>query len=630
MYIDMVGYTALGQRDEELSLAAVEAQRSLLEPVLARHSGRKVKTMGDAFLVEFSNALEAARCAYDVQRATREFNKALPIEKRLHLRVGIHLGDVVESQGDILGDAVNVASRIEPLADDGGVCLTQQVYDHVHNKLDLRLVSLGKKILKNVSEQVEVYKMLMPWDEEKRISSERYEKMRIAVLPFTNMSPDPADEYFADGMTEELITTMSRLPGLQVLARTSVANYKGGAKLSTIAEELRVGTVLEGSVRKSGNRVRITAQLIDIPTEAHVWSERYDREFDDIFRIQDDIAEKIVDALRLRFATPQGPVQKRVENIEAYTLYLKGRFMWNKRSREGVLAAIEIFHEAVKVDPEYAQAWSGLADAYSLAFFNDFMSEEEARSKAREAVVKALELDDKLAEAHASLGIMLLGELKFEKAQKEFKRAIELNPNYAPAHHWYSNCLVDLGRIRDSTDEIEKAHELDPLSPATAARIGENFIYLGKIDEGISTFDKLTKIDPLYSRTYLFRAVAFMIKNMKEKALADLEASYKLNPDEYLYKGSLAWFHAWFGDIEKAQRLEQELLQNVERSQFNALYFALYYAILGKADEFFTWIEKAIARKNISVSFIRYTPFCDKVRNDPRFPEIFQKLGLPY
>ena len=485
-----------------------------------------------------------------------------------------------------------------------------------------------------MSEQVEVYRMLMPWDEEKRISSAGYERLRIAVLPFANMSPDPADEYFADGMTEELITTMSRLPGLQVLARTSVASYKGGTKLSTIAEELRVGTVLEGSVRKAGNRLRITAQLIELPTETHVWSERYDREFDDIFRIQDDIAGKIADALRLRFAASQRPSQKRAENIEAYSLYLKGRSMWNRRSKEGVLGSIKIFKETIKVDPKCAQAWSGLADAYEIAVQSGFMTGEETLSKAREAVVRALELDDRLAEAHASLGLMLLRDLEFEKAQKELKRAIELNPNYAAAHHWYSNCLIDLGRIQDSTDEIEKAHELDPLSLTIAMRTGENYMYLGRIDEAIATYDKVMKSEPDYSGAYLYRAIAFMIKNLKERAFTDLEASYKLNQDEYLYNWALAGLYGWFGDIEKAQTLEQELVQNVGKlnnaSRLTLYAIIAYYAILGKADDFFAWIEKALASKTTPVSFLRYTPLCNKVRSDPRFPEIFRKLGLPY
>ena len=230
MFTDMVGYTALGQRNESLSLALVEEQRKLIRPILSRHNGREIKTIGDSFLIDFRNALDAVRCAYDIQRATREFNISLPAEKRIHLRVGVHLGDVVESQGDISGDAVNVASRIEQLAEDGGVCITRQVYDHVLNKFELPLMSLGPKALKNVSALVEVYKMVMPWEEERAASRPILDKRRIAVLPFTNISPDPADEYFADGMTEELISTMSRISGMKVIARTSIM----GSRSSTV------------------------------------------------------------------------------------------------------------------------------------------------------------------------------------------------------------------------------------------------------------------------------------------------------------------------------------------------------------------------------------------------------------
>ena len=272
MFTDMVGYTALGQRNESLSLALVEEQRKLIRPILARHNGREVKTIGDAFLVEFLSALDAVRCAYDIQRAVREFNISLPEERRVHLRVGVHLGDVVESGGDISGDAVNVASRIEPLAEDGGVCVTRQVYDHVQNKFELKLASLGVKPLKNVNTPIEVYKMMMPWEAEKSTPSPQLDKKRIAVLSFANMSQDPADGYFADGMTEELITSLSAVRELTVIARTSIMKYKGSQKgASEVGRELNAGTLIEGSVRKAGNRVRITAQLIDTSTEGHLW-----------------------------------------------------------------------------------------------------------------------------------------------------------------------------------------------------------------------------------------------------------------------------------------------------------------------------------------------------------------------
>jgi adenylate cyclase len=301
MFTDMVGYTALAQKNEPLSLSLLEDQRKLVRSILARHDGREVKTMGDAFLVEFSSALDAVRCAYDIQRAAREFNLAQSEERKLELRVGIHLGDVVESQGDISGDAVNIASRIEQLAEPGGICLTRQVYDQVHNKLELQLSSLGESKLKNVDQTTEVFRVVMPWVSRQEALRGAYDKKRIAVLPFANISRDSADEYFADGMTEEIIATMSRISGLKVIARTSVMGYKGGQKkISEVARELDVGSILEGSVRKVGDRARVTVQLIDSETSEHVWAESYDRDLKDVLAIQSDISTTVAEALRVK------------------------------------------------------------------------------------------------------------------------------------------------------------------------------------------------------------------------------------------------------------------------------------------------------------------------------------------
>src|SRR5713101_7187532 len=328
MFTDMVGYTALGQRDESLSLALVEEQRKLLRPIFKRNNGKEINTMGDAFLVDFPNALDAVRCAYDAQRTSREFNISQPPERRIRLRIGLHLGDVLESHGDIRGDAVNIASRIHSLAEDGGICVTRQVYDQVQNKFDLPLKSLGSRSLKNVNAPLEVYRMVLPWEREQKSTAAQLETSRVAVLPFANMSPDPNDSYFADGITEEIISTLSGISGLNVISRTSVMGYKGTTKrVKEIGGELEAGSVLEGSFRKAGNKIRVTAQLIDVRDDRHVWAHSYDRNLDDVFGVQTDIAKQVSDALRVKILAPEiDRIEKKpTESTKAYTLYLRGQ-----------------------------------------------------------------------------------------------------------------------------------------------------------------------------------------------------------------------------------------------------------------------------------------------------------------
>ncbi len=276
MFTDMVGYTALGQKDESISLVLIQESSKLLRPIVERHGGTIVKTIGDGFLIQFPDALNGVRCGYDIQRAVKEFNIVLPLDKRFSLRIGIHLGDVVESGGDILGDAVNVASRIEPLSDSGGVCLTQQVYDQVRNKIDLRFTSLGEKLLKNIDLPIEVYKIDLPWDERVLEPKGKIDIRRIAVLPFANISPDSTDEYFADGMTDEIISNLSKIRELKVISRTSIMRYRTTSKnLKEIADDLQVGSILEGTVRKASDSLRITVQLIDTFSDEHLWTQEY-------------------------------------------------------------------------------------------------------------------------------------------------------------------------------------------------------------------------------------------------------------------------------------------------------------------------------------------------------------------
>ena len=303
MFTDMVAYPALSQANEGLALATLESHRALVRPIVAVHNGTEIKTMGDSFLIEFKSALEATECAVDLQKALHEQDQG--DGGTIAIRVGLHVGDVVHRDEDVYGDAVNIASRVYPLARPGQICMTRQVYDQVRNKIDLRTESLGQQRLKNIVTPLEVFRVVLPWDQPEK-SAPRTDRRRIAVLPFANMSPDKEDEYLADGMTEELIASLSEVEHLAVVARTSVMRYKTTSKgVSEIAQELGVGTIVEGSVRKAKNKVRITVKAINASTEEHIWSQTFDREVDDVFSVQTEIAEKAVKEVAFRLLEPR-------------------------------------------------------------------------------------------------------------------------------------------------------------------------------------------------------------------------------------------------------------------------------------------------------------------------------------
>ncbi|OLD79122.1 MAG: hypothetical protein AUI33_03130, partial [Ignavibacteria bacterium 13_1_40CM_2_61_4] len=406
MFTDMVDYTTMSERDEALALTLLEEHRKLLRSVFARHGGREVKTIGDGFLVEFPSALEAVRCALEIQQLMYKRNQDVPSERKILLRVAIHLGDVEHRDGDVYGDAVNIASRIQSLADPGGVCITQQVFDHVRNNEEFRSEALGQNQLKNVQIPTMVYRILPSTERTKLTKSDTLEPRRVAALPLAILSSDHEDEYFADGLTEEIINTLSSIPGLNVIARTSVMKYKQVNKtVGEIGRELKVGTILEGSVRKAGGRLRITIQLIDVGSEAPIWAQKYDRDLEDVFKIQTDIAEGVAEALKVQLLRENRILieQKAPEDVGAYVLYLRGRYYWSKRTEEDLEKALSYFAEAIQKDPSYALAHAGMADCYTLMGRHLYLPVKEAFEKARDYANRALELNDNLAEAHTSL-----------------------------------------------------------------------------------------------------------------------------------------------------------------------------------------------------------------------------------
>ena len=462
MFTDIVGYTALGQRDESLSLELLEEYRKVLRPIITDNHGREVKTIGDALLVEFSSALDAVNCAYEIQEAMRQFNSSKPDERRIFLRIGIHLGEVIEDDGDILGDAVNVASRIQSLAEKGGVCLTRQVYDHIKNKIKFKIQELGYKQLKNVNEPIEIFKIVMP-EEESLLNTP--DLRRIAVLPFNNISLDPADSYFSDGMTEEMISTLSQVSGLKVISRTSVMAYKNtGKRLGDIAKELNVGTVLEGSVRKTGNRIRITVQLIDATRDEHLWAGTYDRELSDIFAVQGEVAAEIAKALEIKLSKGEIEATTKMKTASpiAYQLYMAGYQLLRQRSTEqSIRKAIEYFEKALDEDPRFADCYTGLSMAYQKLSGGSHIPMDESYSLSRKMIEKAIELDPDSSEAHAALGSSLLwDDWKFSDAKKELEKAIQLNPSDSRARSRYAQLLALERDLKNAIKQIEIAEEL--------------------------------------------------------------------------------------------------------------------------------------------------------------------------
>ncbi len=629
MFTDLVGFTALSQRNESLALSILDQQRQFLRPIFNKHGGREVKTIGDSFLVDFPSALSAAKCAYEIQKTTRQSNSSLSEERRVQLRIGVHLGDVVESQGDISGDAVNVASRIESLADSGGVCITRQVYDQIQNKFELPLRSLGAKPLKNLRTPMEIFKMVMPWEGALMEEGIDLDGRRVAVLPLKNMSPDPNDEYFADGMTEELITALSGVPELTVIARTSVMQYKNSPKtVAEVGRELKTGTVIEGSVRKAANKVRITVQMIDATTEGHLWVQNYDRQMDDIFAIQSEIAEKVADALKVKLidAARRRLERRPTENTEAYMLYLKGRYYWNERTKPSIEKGIAYLHKAVQADPNLALAYSDLADAHVVMADYGMMPTSEAHSRVREYTTRALEIDPGLSQPHAALATIHERSFRWADAESEYHLAIKLNPNNATAHHWYALHLTFEGKER-AMQEWKRAKELDPLSPIIGAAFGYSLVWSGQGEEGLEMVRSVVEMNEGFAAGHRNLAFAYMVLGMNADAAMEAKKIVGLTT-EANYVAAAACAYAYAGQKEEAVAILDRLVKESGTHYIDSSSIAGIYAALRDEANSLAWLEKAVKEKSAGLPYTRVFPMFNFLRDNPQFREISKKIGL--
>ena len=631
MFTDIVGFTALSQRNESLALSVLDEQRKLLRPIFIKHGGREVKTIGDSFLVDFPSALSIVKCAYEIQKTTQEFNRSLPEERRVLMRIGVHLGDVVESQGDISGDAVNVASRIESLANSGGVCLTRQVYDQVQNKFELPLTSLGPKSLKNVTSPIEVYKMLLPWDTAGTVLSAERDARRIAILPFANVSPDPVDEYFSDGMTDELIAVLSKISGLRVVARTSVMRFKGEkTSANRIGQELKVGSLVEGSVRKSKNRVRITVQLVDTQSEEDLWSETYDRDLQDIFSVQSDIAQQVAKALELRLGVRESSAlkQQQTQNPDAYSLYLKGRNHWNLRSENEINRAIKYFEEAIGRDPRYALAYAGLADCYSMFGYYGFRRAAVVFPRAKELAEKALSLNETIAEPHASLGQALMQYyFDWQRAGSELDRALELNPSYATAHFWRATHYMAHGLISDSLTQVRKAVDLDPLSMIILTDAARDLYLARRYDESIDQYCKSLEVDPTFPIAHKGLAEVYSQIGKHDEAVSEIEKAIALSGRSIFILDDLGYIYARAGKRDEAKKVLKDLDGLASDEYVPAYGRAVIHTALGNNEEALNWLEKSYEERSFLV-YLKVDPAFDILRKEERLVAILDKMGL--
>ena len=629
MFTDMVGYTALTQANESLAMEVLDRHNRLLRPIFPRFRGREVKAIGDSFLVEFDSALDALRCAVEIQLFLHDYNLSSKEEWKINLRIGLHLGDVVHQNGDVFGDAVNIASRIEPIAEPEGICVSGEVYAQVQNKIGANMVSLGEKALKNVTRPVLVYKVEMPWDKGTVPQEGGLDRRRVAVMPLVNMISDPSEVYFADGMTEELISAISRIHELKVISRTSAMHYKNQSKRVTeIGKELGAGTVLEGSVRKAGNRVRIAVQLIDAGSDQHLWAENYDRTLEDVFEVQGDIASKVAGELRVQLVDSEkrGLEEKATGSVEAYTSFLRGRDLLHQDREASVRQAVGFFERAIELDPLYAGAYWGLASCYQWLGNRGYEPYQDSVTKAKAPLNKALELDPNLAEAHAAMALVALNEDRLAVTEAESRRAIELNSSITEAYWMLANVAMTKLETGEVIRLVEICYRLDPLRPDYVSAHGEALFLSGREAEALEFCKDTERYAP--EGTYRNVAEHYLFKGDLQKAEEFRAKVERLEPNSRWNVWMKGFIAARMGDKLAALNAIEKMEAKGTGVSVDAVVSYVRYA-LGDLDGFFDGINRALA-KHEAPSLVLYSPLFAEARADPRFQAYLEKSWKMY
>ena len=647
---DVEGYSRLMGEDEEATVRTITAYREVLSTLIQQHNGKVLDSPGDNLLAEFVSVVDAVHCAVAVQKEIKARNDEFPENRRMQFRIGINLSDVIEEEGRIYGDGVNIAARLEGLADPGGICVSKTVFDHIESKLPYGYDFIGDQTVKNIAKPVGAYRVLMdprvtvsgkpvairrtpilvgavsilvlavavgiwqfyvrpkvePASMEKNVLPLPGRPL-IAVLPFTNMSGDPEQEYFSDGMTEEIITRLSMNPGLSVIARNSTFIYKGKpVKVQEVGQELGVRYVVEGSVRKADNMVRITAQLIDATTEGHLWAKTYDREFKDIFNLQDEIAQQIVAALNIKSRDAEQARVRRIhtENLTAYDSILRGLSHFSRSTKEENAKATAMFERAIELDPEYASAYVLLGYAHFMDFVFRSKTDPRTFEQVSELARKAISLNDSSSLAHALLAEVYGIKGQFEEAISQADKAISLNPNNSSAYYSMGKTLNSVGRSGEAVEAIKKAMYLDPhYAVYYITELASAYRNLGQYMEAIASLKESLALNPDWIPAYFELAMnyclAWGITQNQDPSMLNraLEIAEKLaaNHDfsEYGYF-ALSIINLYKKQHEKALSDAEKLIALAPESADSYALLAASFNSVGRPEEAIEMVEKAM------------------------------------
>jgi class 3 adenylate cyclase/TolB-like protein/Flp pilus assembly protein TadD len=672
MFTDMVGFSALVDRGEREALALLDEHNSLLRPLFAAHGGTEVNTTGDGFYVEFPSALETVRCAIDMQQALRLRN-ASHDGPPIVIRIGIHLGDVEARDNSFYGDAVNIAARLEPLASPGGICISEQVYAAVRKMIGCKFSRVDAIALKNIAGTVNVYRVMMPWDEGASALRDRFasvlrgkrwrnlaivavlvlggvgaiEQTRfllnsppptlapqsVAILPFRRLGNAPTgEEYLGVGLADALIGKLSNLHQVTVRPTSAVLKYDvSNQDVLAAAREQRVNAVLSGTIQRANDRIRITVQLVKTSDGTPLWAGKFDEDFNGIFEVQDAISEKVAASLieQLSGSDRQKLARRYTDNVEAYDFYLRGRYQWTRFNEEGLARALDYFKRAIVLDPEYALAYSGLSDVYNVQGALGFAMPRTVWSKTREAAERAVALDDSLAQAHSSLAAeRLLFAYDWPAAGRQLEKALQLNPNLTQALSLYGYYLQTQGRLDDAIAASRRAVLVEPLSTLANIDLASALYYAGRYDEAIAAWNRATEIDPAANEGWFVSVQAFERQAKYSAALDEARRTIAVAGRTPFTLPALGYALASAGKREEALKIADELEVMWKRHYFPPTVLALLYTGLGNADRAFAWLDIAYEQRDAQIVWLGVEPQFSPLHRDRRWLEQITRLNL--